>query len=145
MKSGSKVAVPLTLPQKAIVSPISSFEHPSEVVAADDLTFQEKTDVLKQWENDAKSLQRATDEGMSGGSPPRLGDVNAAQTMLSNLKSRSRDVRGVNNNVETPAKTLSGDNARQGVTGHNVRYVLAYGLLGTILSLVLVALYLSRT
>jgi hypothetical protein len=30
---------------------------------------------------------------------------------------------------------ISGDDARQGVTGHNVRYVLIFGLLGVIAGL----------
>jgi hypothetical protein len=34
---------------------------------------------------------------------------------------------------------LPGDDARQGVTGHNVRYVLGFGLLGAIVALAVVA------
>jgi hypothetical protein len=34
---------------------------------------------------------------------------------------------------------LCGDDARQGVTGHNVRYVLGFGLLGAIVALAVVA------
>jgi hypothetical protein len=33
--------------------------------------------------------------------------------------------------------------ARGGVTGHNVRYVLAFGLAGTIIAFIVVALYFS--
>jgi hypothetical protein len=134
----------LTLPQKAIMGPSSSFEHPKDVVAADDLTVQEKADVLKQWENDAESLQRATDEGMSGGNPPRLDEVKSAQTMLTKLKTGQSALHGAKNSNGVAPTTLSGDQARQGVTGHNVRYVLAYGLIATVLSFILVGLYLSR-
>ena len=36
---------------------------------------------------------------------------------------------------------LSGDNARGGVTGHHVRYVLAFGLAGSIIAFVVIGLY----
>jgi len=39
---------------------------------------------------------------------------------------------------------LYGDDARQGVTGHNVRYVLGFGLFGAAAGLALVALVLRR-
>src|SRR5215471_16069252 len=39
---------------------------------------------------------------------------------------------------------LYGDDARQGVTGHNVRYVLGFGLFGAAAGLALVALIVGR-
>ena len=39
---------------------------------------------------------------------------------------------------------LCGDDARQGVTGHNVRYVLGFGLLGAIVALAVVALVVGH-
>jgi hypothetical protein len=45
-----------------------------------------------------------------------------------------------NNGVKPVAPVvLCGDDARQGVTGHNVRYVLGFGLLGAVLGLAVVA------
>lgn len=41
-----------------------------------------------------------------------------------------------------PTTLLSTTQARQGVTNHNVRYVLAFGLIGAILALGLAALFL---
>ncbi len=35
----------------------------------------------------------------------------------------------------------SGDDAREGVTGHHVRYVLGWGLAGAILALILIGVY----
>ena len=35
---------------------------------------------------------------------------------------------------------ISGDRARQGVTGHNVRYVLGFGLAGAVVTLTLLYL-----
>ena len=39
------------------------------------------------------------------------------------------------------AVVLSGDEARSGVTGHNVRYVLAFGMTGVIASFAAIAIY----
>jgi hypothetical protein len=36
-------------------------------------------------------------------------------------------------------KTFDGDNARQGVTGHHVRHVLAFGVAAVVLAFILVA------
>jgi hypothetical protein len=36
---------------------------------------------------------------------------------------------------------ISIDNARSGVTGHNVRYVLGFGMLSAVLSLAIVGLF----
>jgi hypothetical protein len=42
---------------------------------------------------------------------------------------------------QSPAPTVvSTDEARQGVTGHNVRYVLGFGIAGVVIGLVLVGL-----
>ena len=40
---------------------------------------------------------------------------------------------------------LSGDRARAGVTGHNVRYVLAFGLAGSIIAFIALGLYYYYT
>ena len=39
---------------------------------------------------------------------------------------------------------LCGDDVRQGVTGHNVRYVLGFGLLGAIVALAVVAVVVGH-
>jgi len=36
-------------------------------------------------------------------------------------------------------KTFDGDNTRQGVTGHHVRHVLAFGVAAVVLAFILVA------
>jgi hypothetical protein len=44
-----------------------------------------------------------------------------------------------------PAPTiLLTDQARQGVTGHNVRYVLAFGLAGAVIGLMLIGFLASQ-
>lgn len=66
----------------AITSPVSVFDFPLEVVACPGLSRDQKIDILKRWELDARALQRATDENMSGGEAPLLDEVNRALMML---------------------------------------------------------------
>ena len=42
---------------------------------------------------------------------------------------------------ENEAPTLPRERARQGVTGHNVRYVLAFGVIGVVVGFALVYAY----
>jgi hypothetical protein len=67
---------------KALTSPSSIFKSPAEVVACPDLDKGEKTNILKQWELDARLLQVATEEGMGDGERSRFTDVKAAQKKL---------------------------------------------------------------
>ena len=46
----------------------------------------------------------------------------------------------VKNEDDVPV-VISGNKARGGVTGHHVRYVLAFGLAGTIIAFVVICLY----
>jgi hypothetical protein len=73
---------PETLAEAGRVSPTTVFDDPEDVVESDDLTKKEKVRILEQWEADAKALQTATDEGMTGGKRPRLDEVNEAQAKL---------------------------------------------------------------
>ncbi len=81
-KKAVDTAAPDTLAEEACISPASAFDTPDDVVDTDELTKKEKVAVLDQWEADAKALQTATDEGMTGGKRPGLDDVKAAQTKL---------------------------------------------------------------
>lgn len=67
---------------KALTTPTSVFRTPEEVVSCVDLSKAEKTAVLKQWEIDARLLQVASEEGMSGGEPNHLTEVKKAQKSL---------------------------------------------------------------
>jgi hypothetical protein len=42
------------------------------------------------------------------------------------------------NNMPPAPTVLAADQARQGVTGHNVRYVLGFGIVGTVISFIIV-------
>ena len=68
--------------KKALSNPLSFFDQPCDVLNAEDLTNHEKISILKRWELDARSLQRATDEGMSGGTRPPLDAINDALAEL---------------------------------------------------------------
>ncbi len=61
----------------AMTSPSTVFDHPDEVVALD-LPTPQKIEILLRWQFDARALQRAADESMSGGEAPMLDEINAA-------------------------------------------------------------------
>ena len=68
--------------EQALASPTSVFNAPSEVVDAAALSTAQKIEILKRWELDARDLQRATEENMSGGERPQLDEVNEALSIV---------------------------------------------------------------
>jgi hypothetical protein len=64
------------------VTPTKEFDRPADVLRAANLSDEQKVAVLKQWELDARLLQTATEEGMSGGEPNMLAEVKAALDKL---------------------------------------------------------------
>jgi hypothetical protein len=68
--------------EKALTNPSSVFKRPLDVLDCSDLSRDEKEAILKQWELDARLLQVATEEGMTGGERPLFGEVKAAQKAL---------------------------------------------------------------
>jgi ABC-type iron transport system FetAB ATPase subunit len=81
MKTPSAALTPQDI-TTAMTSPTIVFDTPFEVVQRLELTRAQKIEILKRWELDARALQRATDENMSGGEAPPLDDVNTALLML---------------------------------------------------------------
>jgi hypothetical protein len=67
---------------RAMISPSSVFDSPTEVVASTQLSRGQKIDLLQRWALDAHALQRATDENMSGGESPILDEINEAISLL---------------------------------------------------------------
>ena len=67
---------------RALLSPASVFEHPMDIVATESMTPTQKLEVLKRWEVDARALDEATGENMSGGERSPLADVRAALDLL---------------------------------------------------------------
>ncbi|MEQ1673187.1 MAG: hypothetical protein ABL893_20240 [Hyphomicrobium sp.] len=77
----------------AKTSPTAIFDSPAEVLARHELSREQKIEILKSWELDARALQRATDESMGGGEPPELDAVNKALLTL-DPKDKTRDQFG---------------------------------------------------
>lgn len=67
---------------KALKDPGRFFVAPGEVVKAAGLSRQQKIDILKRWETDARLLMVASEENMSGGEPDQLQAVHEAMRAL---------------------------------------------------------------
>ncbi len=77
------MSTPLPSPLKDLVaSPTSHFEKPADILANPDLTDVQKKKILDAWEEDARRLSVATEEGMSGGEPSRTAEVAEAKAEL---------------------------------------------------------------
>ena len=63
--------------EKAKVNPTKVFHTPKEVLSAD-IPDKAKIEILKNWEDEARQLQAAQDENMSGGEPSRIDEVRQA-------------------------------------------------------------------
>lgn len=68
--------------KEALVNPSKEFERPKDVVESRELSRDEKKKALEQWEIDARLMQVASEEGMTGGELNRLDDVKKAQEDL---------------------------------------------------------------
>jgi hypothetical protein len=58
-----------------ILDPARYFEAPRAVLDAPGLDTEHKLALLRRWEADARQLQAAEEENMTGGEPSRLGQV----------------------------------------------------------------------
>lgn len=63
---------------KAMISPASAFADPMAVCNSSELTHEQKVEILRRWEYDARELQVAAEENMTGGDSVVLEDVLAA-------------------------------------------------------------------
>ena len=61
--------------KKALLDPTSVFTRPEDVLAEASLSRDQKIQILRRWEYDARELEVADDENMSGGSPDVLDRV----------------------------------------------------------------------
>ena len=69
---------------RALNNPSSVFDRPSEVIANTELSHDEKANVLREWELEARLLEVATEEGMNKKTTPSvLPEVKAAQHKIS--------------------------------------------------------------
>jgi len=71
---------------------------------------------------------------------------NAANASKKSMQTANVDSGDTTNKLVKPVApvVLCGDDVRQGVTGHNVRYVLWFGLLGAVVGLAVVALVVGQ-
>lgn len=67
---------------QALLTPESIFDDPADVVETDSLTPEQKMTVLKRWEANARDLEVASSESMTGGALSKLDEVGAAIAML---------------------------------------------------------------
>lgn len=61
--------------EQVMLNPASEFAHPSDVYREQSLTRDQKIQILRQWEYDARELQVAEEENMSGGSANNLQEI----------------------------------------------------------------------
>jgi hypothetical protein len=71
--------------KEAIANPSKVFASPMDVVKAPGLTTKERRGILESWEQEARLLQTATGENMSGGEESRIEDVRKAIDTLEKL------------------------------------------------------------
>lgn len=61
--------------EKAMLNPAREFVHPKDVLVEHSLTQEQKIQVLRRWEYDARELEVAEEENMGGTSPSMLGEI----------------------------------------------------------------------
>jgi hypothetical protein len=66
--------------EKAKLNPAASFKSPQEVVSNQELSREQKIDILQRWEEDATALEVAEEEGMPGPQPKLLQPIRDACT-----------------------------------------------------------------
>jgi hypothetical protein len=67
---------------KPLFNQSGRFKRPMDVVEATDISASEKRSILRAWEEDERALQRAEDEGMTGGEHAHLHRVQEALDRL---------------------------------------------------------------
>ena len=58
--------------EKALLDPGLVFKTPEEVLASNELSREQKINILRRWEYDVRELQVAEEEGMEGPQPVSL-------------------------------------------------------------------------
>lgn len=78
---------------RAKIAPANEFDAPADVANDRTLDHEDKKKILRQWKTDADALTRAADEGMSGGEPARLDEVENAERKagIKNKEALKRD------------------------------------------------------
>ena len=68
--------------EKALLDPGLVFKTPEEVLASNELSREQKINILRRWEYDVRELQVAEEEGMEGPQPVTLDVVQRALRAL---------------------------------------------------------------
>jgi hypothetical protein len=64
--------------EKAKLNPAASFKSPQEVVSSQELSREQKIEILQRWEQDARLMEVAEEESMSGSQPKLLQPIRDA-------------------------------------------------------------------
>ena len=64
--------------EKAKLNPAAVFKNPQEVVSTQELSRQQKIEILQRWEEDARSMEVADEESMPGPQPKLLQPIRDA-------------------------------------------------------------------
>jgi hypothetical protein len=78
--------------KKALSDPSAIFTKPQEVVETNDLSREQKIEILRRWEYDARELQVADEEGMAPADPQPV-ILDAVLNALRSLGARA-DIEG---------------------------------------------------
>jgi hypothetical protein len=63
---------------KAKLNPAAVFKSPQEVVSSQELSREQKIEILRQWEQEATSMEVADEESMTGPQPKLLQPIRDA-------------------------------------------------------------------
>ncbi len=61
--------------EKAMLDPTAVFRTPEEVLVREDMSREQKIEVLRRWAYDARQLQVAEEENMGGQQPDILDEI----------------------------------------------------------------------
>jgi len=64
--------------ERALIDPSSEYDFPNDVLLDDNLSKEQKIQILKQWQHDSLEIMRADEENMSGDSENMLNRVSVA-------------------------------------------------------------------
>lgn len=71
--------------ERALLVPSSVFKTPDDVVQSEKLSCEQKIEILRRWEYDARELQVAEEEGMVGSNSSILDQILRALLILDEL------------------------------------------------------------
>jgi len=72
--------------ERALIAPEPVFKSPMDIVTTESMTSEQKLKILKFWEANARDLQVATAESMTGPGRSQLGEVRTAIDMLCEIE-----------------------------------------------------------